>query len=48
MRAISLLFHDVYVGHPDESGFISDAANRYKLTLADFDAQLAGVRGVTV
>ena len=45
MRAISLLFHDVYVSHPDESGFTSDAANRYKLTLADFDAQLAGVRG---
>ncbi len=46
MRAISLLFHDVYVSNPDESGFISDAANRYKLTLPDFDAQLAGVRGV--
>jgi peptidoglycan/xylan/chitin deacetylase (PgdA/CDA1 family) len=46
MRAISLLFHDVYASHPDESGFSSDAANRYKLTLADFDAQLGGVRGV--
>jgi len=46
MRAISLLLHDVYVSHPDESGFTSDAANRYKLTLTDFDAQLAGVRGV--
>lgn len=46
MRAISLLFHDVYVDHPDESGFTSEAANRYKLPLSDFDAQLAGVEGV--
>lgn len=46
MRAISLLFHDVYGSNPAESGFVSNAANRYKLTLADFDAQLAGVRGV--
>lgn len=46
MRVISLLFHDVYVDHPDESGFTSEAANRYKLALADFDAQLAGVDGV--
>ena len=46
MRAISLLFHDVYVDHPDESGFTSEAANRYKLALGDFDAQLAGVDGV--
>jgi hypothetical protein len=46
MRAISLLFHDVYVDHPDESGFTSEAANRYKLALSDFDAQLAGVDGV--
>ena len=46
MRAISLLFHDVYVDHPDESGFTSEAANRYKLALGDFDAQLAGVDDV--
>ena len=46
MRAISILFHDVYVEHPDESGFTSEAANRYKLPLAEFDAQLAGVEGV--
>jgi len=45
-RAISLLFHDVYASHPDESGFTSEAANRYKLSLADFDAQLAGIGGV--
>lgn len=46
MRAISLLFHDVYVDHADESGFTSEAADRYKLPLADFDRQLAGVKGV--
>jgi len=43
MRAISLLFHDVFLDDPDESGFLSAAANRYKLTVADFDAQLDGV-----
>jgi peptidoglycan/xylan/chitin deacetylase (PgdA/CDA1 family) len=46
MRAVSLLFHDVHRGDPGESGFVSAAANRYKLTLTDFDAQLAAVRGV--
>jgi len=46
MRAISLLFHDVWQDHADESGFTSEAANRYKLTCADFDAQLAGVTDV--
>src|SRR6185503_14157295 len=43
MRAISLLFHVVFVDDPGESGFVSAAANRYKLTVADFDAQLDGV-----
>jgi peptidoglycan/xylan/chitin deacetylase (PgdA/CDA1 family) len=46
MRAISLLFHDVYLSDPLESGFGSDAANRYKLSVADFDAQLDGVAAV--
>ena len=46
MRAISLLFHDVYETSPDESGFLSAAANRYKLGLADFDLQLEGVAQV--
>jgi len=46
MRAISLLFHDVYVDHPASSGFASEAAHRYKLPLARFDAQLAGVSHV--
>jgi peptidoglycan/xylan/chitin deacetylase (PgdA/CDA1 family) len=46
MRAISLLFHDVYESSPDESGFLSAAANRYKLTLAAFDAQLEAVAQV--
>ncbi len=43
MHAVSLLFHDVYVEDPHESGFRSAAADRYKLPLADFDAQLAGL-----
>src|SRR5215204_2559297 len=43
MRAIALLFHDVFEHHPDESGFASEGANRYKLTSADFDEQLGGV-----
>jgi peptidoglycan/xylan/chitin deacetylase (PgdA/CDA1 family) len=46
MRAISLLFHDVYVADPAESGFVSDAANRYKLPVAEFDAQLEHIAGV--
>jgi peptidoglycan/xylan/chitin deacetylase (PgdA/CDA1 family) len=46
MRAISLLFHDVYVASPRESGFESSAADRYKLSLDNFDAQLAGVARV--
>jgi len=46
MRAISLLFHDVHETSPDESGFRSAAADRYKLRLADFDAQLEGVAAV--
>jgi peptidoglycan/xylan/chitin deacetylase (PgdA/CDA1 family) len=40
MRPVSLLFHDVYERDPRESGFASDAADRYKLSLADFDRQL--------
>ena len=43
MRAVSLLFHDVYHQTPFESGFSSEVAHRYKLRLHDFEAQLAGV-----
>ena len=46
MRAISLLFHDVYLTDPAESGFRSPAADRYKLSLEDFTAQLDGVARV--
>jgi peptidoglycan/xylan/chitin deacetylase (PgdA/CDA1 family) len=38
---VSLLFHDVFVGDPRESGFASAAADRYKLSIREFDAQLA-------
>jgi len=43
MRDISLLFHDVYAADPRESGFRSPAADRYKLTIPDFEAQLDGL-----
>ena len=43
MQVISLLFHDVYAEDPRESGFSSEAADRYKLVLRDFDGQLAGL-----
>jgi peptidoglycan/xylan/chitin deacetylase (PgdA/CDA1 family) len=46
MRAIALLFHDVYAASAAESGFVSEAAHRYKLAVSDFDAQLAGVSGM--
>jgi peptidoglycan/xylan/chitin deacetylase (PgdA/CDA1 family) len=40
MRLVSLLFHDVFAGDPHESGFVSPGANRYKLSMPEFDAQL--------
>src|SRR5678815_2341546 len=43
MRAVSLLFHDVYASDTAESGFRSPAADRYKLTIPDFEAQLDGL-----
>jgi peptidoglycan/xylan/chitin deacetylase (PgdA/CDA1 family) len=46
MPAISLLFHDVYERDPLESGFTSDAAHRYKLPLAVFDAHLDAIDSV--
>ena len=38
-----LLFHDVYAVDPAESGFRSAAADRYKLTLAQFEQHLSGL-----
>jgi peptidoglycan/xylan/chitin deacetylase (PgdA/CDA1 family) len=43
IQPVSLLFHDVFVRHPGESGFSSPAADRYKLSLPEFDAQIAGL-----
>ena len=45
MQLVSLLFHDVFVNDPGESGFKSPAADRYKLSESEFDAQLAGLSG---
>ena len=43
MRVVSLLFHDVYASDPHESGFRLPAADRYKLSIPDFEAQLDGL-----
>ena len=48
MRVVSLLFHDVYASDPRESGFRSPAADRYKLTVPAFEAQLDGLAAVDV
>jgi peptidoglycan/xylan/chitin deacetylase (PgdA/CDA1 family) len=45
MPIASLLFHDVFLHEPRESGFESAAADRYKLSLAEFDAQLGALAG---
>jgi peptidoglycan/xylan/chitin deacetylase (PgdA/CDA1 family) len=46
MNLVSLLFHDVYARDAGESGFSSPAANRYKLSLRDFEAQLTCLAAV--
>jgi peptidoglycan/xylan/chitin deacetylase (PgdA/CDA1 family) len=48
MSVVSLLFHDVYVRDPHESGFRSQAADRYKLSMPDFEAQLDGLANAKV
>jgi peptidoglycan/xylan/chitin deacetylase (PgdA/CDA1 family) len=45
-RLLSLLLHDVYRDDPSESGFLGAAADRYKLSLDELDAQLAGLARV--
>ena len=40
MHPVSLLFHDVFVSDASESGFNSPAADRYKLSVDEFEAQL--------
>ena len=48
MRAVSLLFHDVYASDAGESGFRSPAADRYKLTIPDFEAQLDSLENLRI
>src|SRR5262249_6324862 len=43
MRPVCLLFHDVYESDPRESGFRSPAADRYKLSVPEFEAQIDGL-----
>lgn len=45
-KLITLLFHDVYAGSPGESGFAGPGADRYKLPLAAFKAQIEAVTRV--
>ena len=40
---VNLLFHDVFVTDPAESGFQSPSADRYKLSVGQFDAHLAAL-----
>lgn len=40
---VHLLFHDIYVSDPRESGFSSPAADRYKLSVQQFDRELAAI-----
>ena len=40
---VNLLFHDVFVNNPAESGFQSPAADRYKLSVDRFEAHLANL-----
>jgi peptidoglycan/xylan/chitin deacetylase (PgdA/CDA1 family) len=40
---VYLLFHDVYASNPRESGFASPAADRYKMTIPQFDRELASL-----
>lgn len=40
---VYLLFHDVYVDDPRESGFSSPAADRYKMSAPQFDRELAAL-----
>jgi peptidoglycan/xylan/chitin deacetylase (PgdA/CDA1 family) len=43
MQNISLLFHDVFLSDPCESGFTLKAADRYKLSVREFEAQLGAL-----
>ena len=43
---VTLLFHDVFVNDPAESGFQSAAADRYKLSVTQFQQHLAALQGV--
>src|SRR5688500_13951720 len=47
MPAVSLLCHDIYASDPRESGFASEAADRYKLPVSAFDAHLDAIASVS-
>ena len=45
-RLLSLLWHDVYLRHPSESGFTGPGADRYKFPAKVFDRQLEALARV--
>jgi peptidoglycan/xylan/chitin deacetylase (PgdA/CDA1 family) len=47
-RLVTLLFHDVYVRSPGESGFAGPGADRYKLQEKAFVAQLTAIMAARV
>lgn len=47
-RALALLYHDVYVADPAESGFTDPGAQHYKIPLRDFESQLERLAAVEV
>lgn len=42
-KIISLMYHDVYIQNPLETGFQSKGANIYKLNIDDFDKQISSL-----
>jgi peptidoglycan/xylan/chitin deacetylase (PgdA/CDA1 family) len=48
MQPVSLLFHDVFVSDLAESGFSSLAADRYKLSVPEFEQQIEGLQAARI
>lgn len=46
MKNIALMYHDVYLISPEESGFVSKSANRYKMSVSSFREHLQLIKEV--
>lgn len=46
MKNIALMYHDVYLKSPEESGFVSKSANRYKMSVSSFREHLQLIKEV--